>query len=139
MTEAATTDASRGIDTVPEIRAACYLLPHPAPVPWYCNRREAAATPRGLLVGGKGKRAFLIMADMAQLPYRVWLVRSGQRVPAGQIAFDFTGWGSLTLEPTEPVFQFKWAGLGRVENNSSSAGTETMALRSKIEHSPGGE
>ena len=32
------------------------------------------------------------------------------------------------LEPTEPVFQFKWASSGMVENNGSNAGTETMAL-----------
>ena len=101
-------------------------IPHPSPGTATAGRRRRL--PGGMLVGGKGKRAFLIMADMAQLPYRVWLVRSGQRLPAGQIAFDFTGWGSLTLEPTEPVFQFKWASSGMVENNGSNAGTETMAL-----------
>ena len=84
-----------------------------------------------------------MISDMAQpprqLPYRVWLVRNGQRVPAGQVAVDSTGWGSLTLELPEPVFQFEWVNLTMVENSGSNAGTETMVLRSKIEPSPGGK
>ncbi len=144
VTEAASTDASRMMDTVQELRAASYLLAHPETRTLVLKPVGGAGDSQGvLLVGDKGKRVFLMISGMAQpprqLPYRVWLVRKGQRVPAGQVAVDSTGWGSLTLEPPEPVFQFEWINLTRVENSGSNAGTETMVLRSKIEPSPGGK
>ncbi len=129
VTEAASTDASRMMDTVQEIRAASYLLAHPATRPLVLEPLGDTGDSQGvLMVGDKGKRAFLMISGMAQqprqLPYRVWLVRNGQRVPAGQVAVDSTGWGSLTLELPEPVFQFEWVNLTMVENSGSNAGTE---------------
>lgn len=140
---AASTDAGQMMDTIQEIRAASYLLAHPETRPLVLEPPGGAGDSQGvLLVDDQGNRAFLMISDMAQpppkLPYQVWLVRDGRRTRAGQVAVDSTGWGSLALQPPEPVSQFEWVNLTMIEDSGSNAGTETMVLRSKIGPSPGG-
>ena len=139
---AVSTDSSQMMDTVKEIRAASYLLAHPETRPLVLEPPGGAGDYQGvMLVEEKGKRAVLIISDMGQSPprqhYQVWLVRDNRRMWAGQVVVDSTGWGSLTLEPPEPVSQFEWVNLTMMEDSGSNAGTETMVLRSKIEPSPG--
>jgi anti-sigma factor RsiW len=139
----AATTASQMMDTIQEIRAASYLLAHPETRPLVLEPPGGAGDSQGvLLVDDQGNRAFLMISDMAQpppkLPYQVWLVRDGRRTRAGQVAVDSTGWGSLALQPPEPVSQFEWVNLTMIEDSGSNAGTETMVLRSKIGPSPGG-
>ena len=138
------TDASQIMDTIQEIRAASYLLAHPETRPLVLEPPGGTGDYQGvLLVEEEGNRAFLMISDMAQppprQPYQVWLVREGQRMWAGQVAVDSTGWGSLALQPPEPVSQFEWVNLTMIEDSGSKAGTETMVLSSKIEPSPGGK
>ena len=139
---AVSTDSSQMMDTVKEIRAASYLLAHPETRPLVLEPPGGAGDYQGvMLVEEKGKRAVLMISDMGQSPprqhYQVWLVRDNRRMWAGQVVVDSTGWGSLTLEPPEPVSQFEWVNLTMMEDSGSNAGTETMVLRSKIEPSPG--
>ena len=141
---AASTDASQMMDTIHQIRAASYLLAHPETHPLVLEPPGGTGDSQGvLLVEDKGNRAFLMISDMAKpapnRPYQVWLVRNGQRMWVGQVAVDSTGWGSLDLQPPEPVSQFEWVNLTMIEDSGSNAGTETMVLRSKIEPSPGGK
>ncbi len=141
---AASTDVSQMMDTVHEIRAASYLLAHPETLPLVLEPPGGAGDSQGvLLVEYEGNRAFLMISDMGQpptrVPYQVWLVRDGRRMWAGQVDVDSTGWGSLALQPPEPVSQFDWVNLTMIEESGSSAGTDTMVLRSKIEPSPEGK
>ena len=141
---AASTNANQMMDTIQGIRAASYLLAHPATRPMVLEPPGGAGDSQGvLLVENHGNKAFLMISDMAQppprQPYQVWLVREGQRMWAGQVAVDSTGWGSLALQPPEPVSQFEWVNLTMIEDSGSDAGAETMVLRSKIEPSPEGK
>ncbi len=138
---AASTDTSQMMDTIQEIRAASYLLANPETRPLMLEPPGGAGESQGvLLVADKGNRAFLMISDMAQpppkRPYQIWLVRDGRRMWAGQVDVDSTGWGSLALQPPEPVSQFEWVNLTMTED---SGRTETMVLRSKIEPSPEGK
>ncbi len=139
----AATEASQMMDTVQEIKAASYLLAHPETRPLVLEPPGGTGDSQGvLLVEDKGNRAFLMISDMAhpptRQPYQVWLVRDGHRMWAGQVAVDSTGWGSLALQPPEPVSQFEWVNLTMIEDTGSNAGTETMVLRSRIEPELGG-
>ena len=141
---AAPADAGQMMYTIQDIRAASYLLAHPETRPMVLEPPGGTGESQGvLLVEDKGNRAFLMISDMAQpprnRPYQVWLVRDGHRMRAGQVAVDSTGWGSLALQPSEPVSQFEWVNLTMIEDSGSNAGTETMVLRSKIEPSSGGK
>ena len=132
------------MDTIQEIRAASYLLALPETRPLVLEPPGGSGDSHGvLLVENKGNRAFLMISDMAQpparVPYQVWLVRDGRRMWAGQVDVDSTGWGSLTLQPPEPVSQFEWVNLTMTEDSGSNGRTETMVLRSKIEPSPEGK
>jgi hypothetical protein len=74
--------------------------------------------------------------------YQVWLVREGgYRVAAGQIQVDSNGWGTLTLHPPEPLFQFHWVNLTVEEMEEERVGPdkpiERMVLRSRIPSSTG--
>ena len=144
VAEAAAIDASQIMDTVNEIRTASYLLAHPETNPLVLKPPAGAGDYQGvLLVEDKGRKAFLMISDMAQpppqLPYQVWLVRNGNRIWVGQVAVDSTGWGSLTLEPPEPMYEFDWVNLTMIDYSATSEGTETMVLLSKIEHSTEGK
>ena len=139
----AVTESSPMMDTIQEIRAASYLLAHPETRPLVLEPPGGTGDSQGvLLVEDKGNRAFLMISDMGypppRQPYQVWLVRDGRRMWAGQVAVDSTGWGSLALQPPEPVSQFEWVNLTMIEDSGSNAGTETMVLRSRIEPEPGG-
>ncbi len=141
---AASTDASQVTDAIQEIRAASYLLALPETRPLVLEPPGGTGDSQGvLLVEDKGNRAFLMISDMAQPPprlaYQVWLVRDGHRMWAGQVAVDSTGWGSLALQPREPVSQFEWVNLTMIGDSGSNGRTETVVLRSKIEPSSGGK
>ncbi len=125
---------------VKEIRAASYLLAHPETHPLILEPPSGSGTSEGvLLVDHEGERAMLMIFDMeythSKVPYRVWLVRDGHRMPAGQVSVDSNGWGTITINPPESLFQFEWVNLTMVDDTSSTPTAEKMVLRSRIDPS----
>ena len=132
------------VDTVQQIRAASFLMAHPDTQPMILEPPGGSGNSNGvLLVGDGGSRAVLMITDMDlprhRQPYDVWLVRNGIRVPVGQVSVDSNGWGSMMLDPPEPVFQFEWVNLTMKDGGGTSPATETMVLRSRITPQDGGK
>jgi anti-sigma-K factor RskA len=134
-------------DRVRQTQVTNYLAAHP-------NTEELILEPPGgvgesqgvLLIADGGRSAVLMVSNMEQPPplraYQVWLVREGgYRVAAGQIQVDSNGWGTLTLHPPEPLFQFHWVNLTVEEMEEERVGPdkpiERMVLRSRIPSSTG--
>jgi hypothetical protein len=131
----ATAQDQQILDTVHQMQAASYLAVHPETQPLVLEPPSGTGNSQGvLLVGDGGQRALLMVSNMEQPPplrsYQVWLVKGGHRMPVGQIQVDSTGWGTLSLVPPEPLFEFEWVNLTVEDQESLSQ--EKMVLRSKI-------
>jgi hypothetical protein len=127
------------LDTVHQMQAVSYLAVHPDTQPLVLEPPSGVGDSQGvLLVGAGGQRALLMVANLEQPPplrsYQVWLVKQGYRMPVGQILVDSTGWGTLTLVPPEPLFEFEWVNLTVEEQEPTEADLprEKMVLRSRI-------
>lgn len=104
------------LDRLHQVRETNYLMAAPGTEAMPLQAVGGAGGPQGvLLVSGDGRRAVLMVAGMDQPPatavYQVWLVRQGQRINVGQVTVDPSGWGTMILNPPEPVFRFDWVGL----------------------------
>jgi len=120
-----------------QIRLASYLIASPDHETMTLEAVGGAEGSQGLLlVSGDGRRAILMVAGMTQQPdtadYRVWFMRPGQRVNAGEVMVDASGWGIIILYPSESVFGFDWVGLTSEETTSVPASASDMVLRGRI-------
>ena len=76
-----------------------------------------------------GKRGVIMVSGMDPQPdesYHVWLMRGGERKWAGQLDVDAQGWGSVTLQPPEPISRFEKVEL--TLGNGSATATRPMDM-----------
>ncbi len=82
-----------------------------------------------LLMSSDGKRGVIMVSGMDPQPdesYHVWLMRGGERKWAGQLDVDARGWGSVTLQPPEPISRFEKIEL--TLGNGSNTATRPMDM-----------
>ena len=126
------------LDAVHQIQAASYLTAHPNTQPLLLEPPAGSGSDSQgvLLVGEGGQKVLLMVSNMDQPPplrsYQVWLVREGNRLPVGQLQVDSSGWGSLSLTPPAPLFEFDWVNLTVEDRDSFATVREKMVLRSRI-------
>jgi anti-sigma factor RsiW len=137
-------------DSVRQTQVTNYLTAHPETKELVLEPPSGVGDSQGvLLVANEGRNAVLMVSNMDQPPplraYQVWLVREGgYRVAVGQIRVDSNGWGTLTLHPPEPLFQFHWVNLTieemvEEEPEGIPRPIEKMVLRTRITPSGGVE
>jgi hypothetical protein len=129
--------AQQMLDGIKNIQAASYLASHPDTQPLVLEPPSGVGDSQGvLLVGDGGRRALLMVSNLDQPSplgsYQVWLVRDSARVWAGQIQVDSTGWGTLPLNPPEPLFGYEWVNLTVEDRGGITTAREKMVLRSRI-------
>lgn len=111
----ATARLAQASDTVTQIQGNLQFLHNTLAQPGNRSLVMQPAQPgspaQGVLVlspdGGTG----MIMASELPPPrddaaYRVWLMRDGERILAGDLAVDERGWGALELDAAEPLSDF---------------------------------
>ena len=111
----ATARLAQASDTVTQIQGNLQFLHHTLAQPGNRSLVMQSAQPgspsQGVLVlspdGGTG----MIMASELPPPrddaaYRVWLMRDGERILAGDLAVDERGWGALELDAADPLSDF---------------------------------
>lgn len=131
------TEEDQLADRVRQAQVTNYLTAHPETEELILEPPGGSGDSQGvLLVADGGRNAVLMVSNMEQPPplraYQVWLVREdGHRVAVGQIRVDPNGWGTLTLHPPEPLFQFHWVNL-TVEEREGIVPGERMVLRTRI-------
>jgi hypothetical protein len=129
--------------SVRQTQVTNYLTAHPETEELVLEPPGGIGDSQGvLLVANGGWNAVLMVSNMKPPPplraYQVWLVREdGYRVAAGQIRVDSNGWGTMTLHPPEPLFQFHWVNLTVEEmmeedDEGILQPIERMVLRSRI-------
>jgi len=120
-----------------QVQLASFMSVYPDTEPLILEPPNGSGSSQGvLLVADNGKRAVLMVSNMEQpSPFRsyyVWLVRQGNPMLVGQVQVDASGWGSLSLNPPEPVFMFDWVNLTEEDRASVPTRRGQMVLRSKI-------
>ena len=70
--------------------------------------------------------------DAPSSTYQVWLMRSDDRVHAGTVEVDHTGWGSTMIEAQEPVLGFDKVGLVMEDTPGVAAEHDDMVLEADI-------
>ena len=119
-----------------KIRTLSFLTAHPDTQPLVMRPTGVNDQQQGvILVGDGGQQALLMVTNMVESagtnPYQVWLVKDGIRELAGQLKVDATGWGTLNLMPTEPVFKYDYVNLTTAEENAPNT-SERLVLTSNI-------
>ena len=89
-----------------------------------------------LLVAEDGRRAMLMVDGLPELEqpssYHVWLVRSDERIWAGQLKVDSHGRGAVNIHPPEPIFQYDMVRLAADPVVGSRAEKAEMVLEGQI-------
>ena len=119
-----------------ELRVASYWLADSNSPPMMLEPPVPTDNSQGILLVAKdGRRAMLMVAGMKELPppssYQVWLMRQGQRTWVGQLKVDPSGWGTVTLHPSETFFGFEKMQL-TTDAAASTTGREDMVLEGLI-------
>ncbi|MCH8224640.1 MAG: anti-sigma factor [Chloroflexi bacterium] len=102
------TENAQLLDALRQQEVSSYLMANPASQPMLLESPQGAGDSQGvLLVSDDGRHAILMVAGMPPGPgYQVWLLRSGEKIPMGQVEVDSTGWGAKNLYLPEPLFRF---------------------------------
>ena len=120
-----------------QVMETSYLMARPFTQPLLLSPTDGNSESEGvLLVTSDGRKAILMLANMEppqpSQAFNVWLSRSGQHLPVGQISVDSSGWGTMALNPPESLYGFDWMNL-TVDKPRSGAGTgEEMVLQTRI-------
>jgi hypothetical protein len=88
-----------------------------------------------LLMSSDGKRGVIMVSGMDPQPdesYHVWLMRGGERVWAGQLDVNALGWGSVTLQPPEPISRFETVELTLGDGSAPDARPMDMVLQATL-------
>ena len=102
-------------DMLMEQRSMNYIMAAPDRQVYSLQANETEARAEGMLmVALKSGRGVLVAKGLkpssGKRGYYVWLRKDGERIAAGHLTVDETGWGTLTLWPEQPitVFQHIW-------------------------------
>ena len=88
-----------------------------------------------LLMSSDGRRGVIMVSGMDPKPdesYHVWLMRGGERMWAGQLDVDAKGWGSVTLQPPEPISRFETVELTLGDGSTPAARPMDMVLQATL-------
>ena len=128
---------SQVMDRLKELRAASDFLAETESTDVILESPNDSGNSGGiLLVADDGRRAMLMVTGMRELEppssYDVWLVRQGQSMWAGQLKIDSKGWGTVTLHPPEPLFEFDMVRLTPAPSSDPVPGRGDMVLEGQI-------
>jgi len=128
---------SQVMDRLNELRAASDFLAETESTDVILESPNDSGNSGGiLLVADDGRRAMLMVTGMRELEppssYDVWLVRQGQSMWAGQLKVDSKGWGTVTLHPPEPLFEFDMVRLTPAPSSDPVPGRGDMVLEGQI-------
>jgi hypothetical protein len=129
-------------ETVRQLQVASYWLANPENVSMMLKPPNGSGQSHGvLMVSGDGRRAVLMVVGMPPLQtpssYEVWLMRQQDRVLAGEVQVNERGWGTVTLDSSEPVTEFDKVELTMVSATSSGAPITDMVLEGEIKSPTG--
>ena len=124
-------------ETVEQLRVTNYWLANPENQQLVLKPPSGAGISRGtILVASDGRRALLLLADLrdssSSSTYHVWLIRQGDKLWAGKVNVDDSGWGTATIQSNESLFGFDKVELTAERLPGVPAGDFDMVLEGKI-------
>ncbi len=120
-----------------QVMETSYLMARPFTQPLLLLPTNGGSDSEGvLLVTNDGKKAILMLANMEQpqpsQSYQVWLSRNGQHLPVGRIMVDSTGWGTMAVNPPEPLYGYDWMNLTVDKPDAEVGAGGEMVLQTRI-------
>ena len=114
-----------------------YLMARPFTQPYLLQPTNGASDSEGVvLVANDGMKAMLLVANMEPPPlsqtYQVWLARDGQHLPVGSLVVDSTGWGTMTFNPPESLYDYDWMSLTMDQGDAAAGVGGEMVLQTRI-------
>ena len=124
-------------ETVQQLQLSNYWLANPENQSLSLKPPSGTGSSRGILMVTKdGRRAMLLLTGMSERPlssiYHVWLMRDGDKVWAAKLQADEQGWGTVAIQPSEPVFRFDKVELTAERVSGSDSSLSDMVLEGAI-------
>ena len=128
---------TRLAEAVRQLQATNYWLANPSNQPVALRPTGGPGHSQGmLLVANDGSGAAVLLSGMdessSSSTYQVWLMRGGDKVLAGTVQVDESGWGAATIEPQEPVFGFDTLALATEPAPGAAPGDDDMVLEADL-------
>lgn len=125
-------------EAVRQLQATNYLLANPSSQPVALRSPTGGPGPSQgmLLVANDGRGAAVLLSGMDEespsSTYQVWLMRDGEKMLAGTVQVDESGWGAATIEPQEPVFGFDTLALAMEPTPGAAPSGADMVLEADL-------
>ena len=112
LTDRLISEDSQLVNALLQLRVISFWLAYPTSAPMLLEPPSGTGNSQGVLrIADDGLSAMLMVAGMPELPlstvYQVWLTGEGQRVQAGQLQVDPSGWGATTIYLAAPILGFE--------------------------------
>ncbi|PKB71219.1 MAG: hypothetical protein BZY87_06695 [SAR202 cluster bacterium Io17-Chloro-G6] len=103
---------SEVMDSVLKLQQASYELAQPDNMSLELRSPHAESRSQGImLVSSDGSRGVIMVAGMEppspSTSYHIWLMRGQDKMWAGKLDVDPRGWGTVLLQPREPIMGFE--------------------------------
>ena len=123
------------------LMATDYLMAQGTTYPFQLLPTSKASNAEGLLlVTRDGYKAVLMLANMEPPsltnPYYVWVSRNGYRLPLGEIVVDSSGWGAMTINLPQSLYDFDYINLSAQGPADSGGPDGEMVLQTRIVSPP---
>ena len=130
-------DDSQVVNALLQLRVLSYWLAYPTTEALLLEPPSGTGNAQGVLrTANDGLSAMLMLAGMQELPppsvYQVWLTSEEQRVQAGQLRVDPSGWGATTIYLVEPISGFDTVEVTLENADGLGAAPGLRVLEAKI-------
>ena len=137
LTEHLTSEDTQMVNALLQLRVISFWLAYPTGDPMLLEPPSGTGNSQGVLrIADDGLSAMLMVAGLPELPpssvYEVWLTSEGQRVQAGQLQVDPSGWGATTIYVEAPIFGFEAVDVTTETEGGLGSASGVRVLEGKI-------